>query len=83
MENKHIHISKYFKYSILAFLSAQPVKRKPVLAADYCPLLSSRYEDPGDAPARHAAHAGERPSAVLLRLLHLRYRGHAVVGGHA
>jgi len=40
-----------------------------------------RYAYPGDPPSRHSSHAGQRAGAVLLRLLHLRHRRRAVVGG--
>lgn len=45
-------------------------------------LRLNRHEDTGDAPARHSTHAGQRASAVLLRLLHIRHRRRAAVGGH-
>jgi len=39
-----------------------------------------RSADTGDVAAGHAADAGQRPSAVLLRLLHLRHRRRPAVG---
>jgi len=39
-----------------------------------------RYEDTGDAAAGHAADVRQRPTAVLLRLLHLRYYRRTAVG---
>ena len=41
----------------------------------------SRHAYPGDPAPGHPAHAGERAPALLLRLLHLRHRGRAAVGG--
>ncbi|GIY46972.1 hypothetical protein CEXT_591451 [Caerostris extrusa] len=35
----------------------------------------TKHAHPGDAAAGHAADAGQRAAAVLLRLLHLRHRG--------
>ncbi|VCW50242.1 unnamed protein product, partial [Gulo gulo] len=40
----------------------------------------AQHADPGHAAAGHTAHARERPSALLLRLLHLRHRGRPAVG---
>lgn len=42
----------------------------------------SRHENIGDAFTRHASHAGQRVAPVFLRLLHIRYRGRAIMGGH-
>ena len=39
-----------------------------------------RHEDPGDAAPGHAAHAGQCPPPLLLRLLHLRDHGGSDVG---
>lgn len=44
--------------------------------------ISDRYADTGDAAARHPSYAGQRLVTVLLRLLHIRYRRCAAVGGH-
>lgn len=41
-----------------------------------------RYEDTGDAAAGHSSHAGQRSSAMFLRLLHIRYCRCSTVGGY-
>ena len=45
-------------------------------------FLSNRYADTSDAFTRHSSYAGQRAAAVLLRLLYIRYRWRATVGGH-
>lgn len=40
-----------------------------------------RHAHPGHSAPGHASHAGQRAGAVLLRLLHLRHRRRAAVGG--
>lgn len=49
-----------------------------VLSVSLC-----RHANPGEPAARHSAHAGQRPSPLLLRLLHLRHHWCAAVGGAA
>lgn len=44
--------------------------------------FSNRYADTSDAFTRHSSYAGQRAAAVLLRLLYIRYRWRATVGGH-
>lgn len=46
-----------------------------------CFLVIFRYEDPGDAAAGHAAHAGQRPVTLLFRIFHFWYRGGAIMAG--
>lgn len=41
---------------------------------------SPRHADPGHSAAGHTAHAWECPSALLLRLLHLRHRRGPALG---
>lgn len=44
-------------------------------------MCAGRYAHPGHSPFRHASHAGQRPGTMFLRLLHLRHRRCAAVGG--
>lgn len=53
-----------------------------VIIAYFHEHTSDRYADTGDATARHSSHAGQRLVIVLLRLLHIRHRRRAAVGGH-
>ena len=40
----------------------------------------SQHADPGDAPARHAPHAGQRSPSLLFCILHLRDHWSATLG---
>ena len=51
-----------------------------LLSVDY---LLRRYAHPSHAAARHAAHARQRPTALLLRILHLRHRRRAALGRYS
>lgn len=44
-------------------------------------VCAGRYAHPGHSPFRHASHAGQCAGAVFLRVLHLRHRRRAAVGG--
>lgn len=44
-------------------------------------MCAGRYAHPGHSPFRHTSHAGQRPGAVFLRVLHLRHRRRAAMGG--
>lgn len=46
-------------------------------------MCVGRYAYPGDSPLRHASDAGQCAGTVFLRLLHLRHRRRAAVGGAA
>lgn len=48
-----------------------------LLTLTWSPL---RYAHPGDPPAGHTAHAGQRAAALLLRLLHIWHRGRPALG---
>lgn len=48
-----------------------------LLTLTWSPL---RYAHPGDPPAGHTAHAGQRAAALLLCLLHIWHRGRPALG---
>jgi hypothetical protein len=46
-------------------------------------LLLDRYANPGHVAVGHAPDVGQRPAALLLRLLYLRDRRRSTVGRHS
>ena len=46
-------------------------------------FLTDRYANPGHVAVGHAPDVGQRPAALLLRFLHLRYRRRSTVGRHS
>ena len=51
-----------------------------VLRVNCCVWPFSRYENFGDVVAGYLAHVGQRPSALLLRLLHIWHHRCSAVG---
>lgn len=46
------------------------------------PILSFRYEDPGDAAPGHTPDVRQRPTLMFFRLLHFRHRWSTAMARH-